>query len=1654
MQVMVLGMHRSGTSVVARLLNMMGMYFAPEGQALPPTADNPKGYWERNDVVLLNEGILANLGCTWERVSKFDLANISNDLHKEFNNQAGNIIYNLDANRPWMLKDPRLCLTLPLWRELLEVPVCILVYRSPIQIAQSMQNRDKFAINFGLALWEFYTLHALKASQDLPRILVCYQDLITKPVETTAKLYEQLQQFDITGIRHPSDKEIRAFIDTQLFRATAGEDLQHAYINHYQAELVQQFENAKILEIQDLAPLSQGSFDVLQAHDALFFEREEQRVQQEQLTLQHQQQLAQHQQELAQQRQQYAELEQQLAQLRTNIVQRDQQLEHKQQQLIELERQKLTLTNQLQQAQQLQYQLEAEANAKANAYAASLAQAQQQIQQKEQEQAKIIADLQHTTQLQYNDLHKLVHWLEVLQHDINAVFNSQTWKIGDNITKLILRLSFRAAGKTARDHIKQVLDSFMSWRIKQLQIDNNEPNSPETKKKLKLAALVALHNGEPSASASIRLLLPLQHPTVKSLVELEYYTAWQYLLNIHADVFIIQRHMLPNQEAAQRLWNYCQQQQIKLAYEIDDDLYHILPRVESQAIEFITKHADVVITSAPKLQEYVQRLNNNTVCVANSLDEQLWLQKNSAGNYLQPQPASTDGIIRILYMGTKTHGEDLMLVKAAYQKLKSEYGDKICLEVIGGVPDGSQIFADVLISGVNQTNLDDYASFVKWLREQNRWQFGIIPLKLTDFNRKKTYIKFLDYAALGVAAICSDIDPYNEIVIDGENGLIVNNTTQAWYSAMCQLIEQPELRQKLAANAFNTLIKQHILQHNASQFLLPYQKLFLADSATAIVKHDDYHKWLNLYEGLDNKSMRIMQQNMQNWQYKPLISIIMPTYNSNEKWLIAAIESVQGQIYPNWELCIADDASSLAQVRNILQRYQQTESRIKIKFREKNGHISAASNTALELASGEYVALLDHDDELTPHALYWVVAELQAYPNAQLIYSDEDKIDAQRHRFGAYFKSDWNPDLFLSHNLITHLAVYKRDLLINIGGFRLGFEGAQDYDLAIRAVENLDSSQIRHIPRILYHWRIHEDSTSANPDAKPYAINAAIKSIQEFLHRQNISAQVSESNIMTGMLRVQYNLPQLAPLVSIIIPTYNQLALLRQAVTSIINKTDYPNYELLIVDNRSDDAATLTYLAQLETEHKAKILRYEQEFNFSAINNFAVEQAQGSIIALLNNDVEIISRNWLSEMVSHAVRPDIGAVGAKLWYPHQSLQHAGVVLGVAGLAEHAHKGLPRGQNGYFGRAQIIQNFCAVTAACLVVSKDKFLAVGGLNAQHLAIAFNDIDLCLKLTSQGWRSLWTPYAELYHHESASRGYEDSAEKIARLQREDAYMRQQWPDWITQDPAYSPNLNHQTADFSLAFPPHNLSDKPMFSMKLPNFFRPQPVHPTANRANGYKLLTGHGLEIGALHEPASLPPSCTVEYCDANSRDELLAMFPELHDKNIVNPQHICNVDKQGLAIFADQSYDFVIFNHVIEHIANPIKMLGELFRVTKIGGYVVLSAPDKDYTYDQPRPLTSFAHLLQEYQQDVTEVTEEHYLEFMRYVEPSYYAAEQAEFQHFLARVKMRREHAHVWNSASFADFLQQSFTLLNLQPKLIYRSTAKENGFEFFSVWQR
>ncbi len=575
-----------------------------------------------------------------------------------------------------------------------------------------------------------------------------------------------------------------------------------------------------------------------------------------------------------------------------------------------------------------------------------------------------------------------------------------------------------------------------------------------------------------------------------------------------------------------------------------------------------------------------------------------------------------------------------------------------------------------------------------------------------------------------------------------------------------------------------------------------YGRLFTYH-ATAV----DYKEWIGAVEAPGLPSESDVQRMLSGFAVRPLISVVVPVYNTDPSYLKACIESVRAQSWPHWELCIADDASPKAHVRDMLTQFMAKDSRIKVCFRQTNGHICEASNSALVLAGGEFVALLDHDDELARHALLSVVAAINKVPDTQVLYSDEDKLNGKGERFDPHFKSDWNPDLLFSQNYVSHLGVYRRDLLQRIGGFRAGVEGSQDHDLLLRCLPHIEDKQIVHLPRVLYHWRVAEGSTALSAEEKQYSTDAGVRALRDYFAQNGPDGVAVDEGLVPNTYRVIWPVPTPTPLVSLLIPTRDKKELIEVAVRSILDKTSYSNLEIVILDNGSVEPQTLEWFEAVQrNEPRVRVLRYDLPFNYAAINNFGEKHARGSVIGLINNDVEVINPGWLTDMVGHVCRQDVGCVGAKLYYGDGTIQHGGVIVGLGGVAGHSHKHAPANAPGYFRRLQLTQSLSAVTGACLLVRREVYREVNGLDEQNLAIAFNDVDFCLKVRQAGYRTIWTPYAELYHHESLSRGSEDTPEKKARFQAEAEFLKKKWGEQLSRDPFYSPHLTRDREDFSI--------------------------------------------------------------------------------------------------------------------------------------------------------------------------------------------------------------------------------------------------------------
>ena len=566
---------------------------------------------------------------------------------------------------------------------------------------------------------------------------------------------------------------------------------------------------------------------------------------------------------------------------------------------------------------------------------------------------------------------------------------------------------------------------------------------------------------------------------------------------------------------------------------------------------------------------------------------------------------------------------------------------------------------------------------------------------------------------------------------------------------------------------------------------------------TASTREIPYQKWITRH--LPGKA-ELEKQRRTKLKYSPKISIVVPLYKTPEKYLRRLVESVQEQTYSNWELCLSDGSGADSPVAGILKQLAASDKRIKVIPHDSALQISENTNSAIEAATGDFIAFADHDDELTPHALFECVKALNDHPGTLVVYSDEDKMSMDGHKFfQPHFKPDYNPDLLCTVNYICHLFVVSRKVIDQVGMLRKEFDGAQDYDFIFRCVEAVKDEEIYHVPKILYHWRCHEDSTAENPESKTYAFEAGRRAVQEHYNRIGIQAKVLDGEFL-GLYRTEF-IRDHDPLISIIIPNKDHIDDLKRCMDSIDQKSTYQNYEYVIVENNSTDPVTFEYYKKLEAENeKVHVVYWDGVFNYSAINNYGASFARGEYFLLLNNDTEIINPNCLEELLGYCMRSDVGAVGARLYYEDDTIQHAGVVIGFGGIAGHCFVLQPRGTTGYCHRIICAQDYSAVTAACMMVKRTAFEEVGGLS-EELQVAFNDIDFCMKLRKAGYLIVYNPYAELYHYESKSRGLEDTPEKVARFNREISVFEKRWPDILRNgDPYYNPNLTLKSQDFSL--------------------------------------------------------------------------------------------------------------------------------------------------------------------------------------------------------------------------------------------------------------
>jgi len=554
-----------------------------------------------------------------------------------------------------------------------------------------------------------------------------------------------------------------------------------------------------------------------------------------------------------------------------------------------------------------------------------------------------------------------------------------------------------------------------------------------------------------------------------------------------------------------------------------------------------------------------------------------------------------------------------------------------------------------------------------------------------------------------------------------------------------------------------------------------------------------YGPW---YEAYIPDAAELEKQKKHKFGYTPQISVAVPAFRTPEVFLRQMIQSLLDQTYPNWELCIANGSPEDTAMADVLKEYSSRDRRICVRNLDEN--LAGNTNAALTMAGGEFVGLLDHDDLLAPNALYEIVKKLNEDRQLDVVYTDEDKVttDLSEH-FQPHLKPDFNLDLLRSNNYICHFFVARKSIVDKVGGFRQEFDGAQDHDFIFRCVEEA-SGRVGHVPEILYHWRTHKASTADNPASKMYAFEAGRRAIEAHLGRMGVEGEVSHTPDL-GFFRVKYPVHG-EPMVSIIIPNKDEKESLKACIESIREKTEYQNYEILIIENNSTSEEIFHYYKELSRDPKIRLLRWKKEFNYSAINNYGVRHAKGEYLLFLNNDVTVITPGWIKEMLGVCQRREVGAVGVKLIYPDNTIQHAGCVIGIGGIAGHMFVDMPANRTGYLHKASILQDMSAVTAACMMMKRSAFEEAGGFT-EKLSVAFNDVDLCLKVRENGSLIVYDPYVQLYHMESRTRGAEDSEAKVRRFQEEIEYMRCQWIDILKKgDPYYNKNLSLTKWNYSL--------------------------------------------------------------------------------------------------------------------------------------------------------------------------------------------------------------------------------------------------------------
>ncbi len=1387
--IVVLGMHRSGTSAIAKGIVELGAH--PGNNLLPANEENPKGYWEDVNIVNLNEKILKNFNMRWHSLDNPMINRFETLLplyEEKYLEEALEIINNnFKSSNTILIKDPRISILLPFWQKVFKIANAevkyVLAVRNPLETSKSLLKRNKMDIDKGIKLWSYYNFMALKNIKS--NLLVCnFSSLLNNPIQeldrisshievgkSNSDVEEYCNNFLENSLKHYNEdidklteylgeNHVSVTIFNKLYEWSKENIISANEINNFSCRYLEDL-------TQSLGCVSNES--IYDDYAQVFINdgngySEENSYKYNLNTTTNSVDINVEKNSLVK------ELRFDPSNYSCILIINDIKLE-KNGELIDYE----SLNGNFQYKFNNLYIFENEdpqiiikpyysnftkiiinfsifsidaythtllsyiKDQKNNKLNSILNIKDQEISKKNEEiraKDKIIEDREQELKERNEELRVKNQILEEKNREIDK--NRKEIRAKDKIIEdREQELKERNGELRVKDQIleeknREIDKNRKEIRAKDKIIEDREQEINKKNEELKIKEQVIQEKNQ--EILSLKELLSVTENEISTFLELmnerkrlKYRRFFQYILRVIKNFIKI---LVYPRKRIKLLYN----KRILKKSRTFDEYYYLL------------KNKDLILADIDPLEHFIDVGWKEGRSPNPGFNMELHLQQHPSCLVENRNP-----LITMIKDGQKV-----------YKTLKKSK-----------LFDHNYYYSNY--SDVAEQKLDPVKHYIEYGFKEGR-----NPSEYFDTNFYLT--TYEDVKNVGINPL------YHYIVYGQYEGRLPHGSNKIKYNVLEKYIFNfKKLLHYKNQNNINALKIIKFIKNRGIKDLIINIRSVITGESVVLNK-----KYTYVPSVLDEE----IKEELSNFKIRPKISIIMPVYNVDPKWLDLAIKSIKNQWYKNWELCIVDDCSTNKKTINYLNKLN--DSKIKVKFLKQNLNISGASNEALKMATGEYIALMDNDDEITDNALYEVVKVINQ-TGAEFIYSDEDKIDMKGNLCEPHFKPDYSPDMFLSQNYISHLGVIKKSLIEKVGGFTVGLEGAQDYDLYLKVLEHTD--EIEHIPKVLYHWRKIPGSTASEFSEKSYAQEAGRLALENAMKRRKRKATVLNGKF-PGTYRVKYKIDK-NPLVSIIIPFKDKPELLKICIESILTKSTYKNFEIIGISNNSSNLETFKEMDRLTSmDSRVQFKEYNIPFNYSKINNYAVEKfAKGEHIILLNNDIEIISEDWIESMLEFSQRKDVGAVGAKLYYPNNTIQHAGVIIGLGGVAGHSHKHFSKDDPGYFFRSHIIQNLSGVTAACLMVKKSLYEEVNGLDEVNLKVAFNDVDFCLRLRERGYVNVYNPYVEAYHHESISRGYEDNPEKIKRFQSEIDYMKKRHKQILEKgDPYYNVNLTLDYENFSL--------------------------------------------------------------------------------------------------------------------------------------------------------------------------------------------------------------------------------------------------------------